>query len=138
MVCATLVLFGGEARADKRVALVIGNSAYQNVRRLDNPKNDAVLMAKTLQGLGFTLVNGGAQLDLDKPSLDAAVQSFGQKVEGADVALFYYAGHGVQINGSNYLVPVNRSRFVKVSQTSKNSMTVIPRGRRTSPSGTPR
>jgi tetratricopeptide (TPR) repeat protein len=102
-----LLLFCGQAHADRRVALVIGNSAYQNVARLDNPKNDALLMAKTLQGLGFTLVGNGAALDLDKQGLDTAVRRFGREVEGADVALFYYAGHGVQINGSNYLVPVN-------------------------------
>ena len=94
------------AAAEKRIALVIGNSAYQNVTRLDNPRNDAVLMAETLAGLGFTLIGGRAQLDLDKPSMDIAVQSFGRQVQGADVALFYYAGHGVQVAGSNYLVPI--------------------------------
>ncbi|KPG00404.1 peptidase C14, caspase catalytic subunit p20 [Rhodopseudomonas sp. AAP120] len=100
-------LWQSPALAEKRVALVIGNSGYQNVSRLDNPKNDAALMAETLAGIGFTLVGGHAQLDLDKPGLDAAVQSFGRQSQGADVALFYYAGHGVQISGANYLVPVN-------------------------------
>ena len=95
------------AAAEKRVALVIGNSAYQNVARLDNPHNDAVLMADTLGGLGFTLIGGRAQLDLDKSAMDAAVQNFGRQVQGADVALFYYAGHGVQVSGANYLVPVS-------------------------------
>jgi len=104
---AILALSNADAVAEKRVALVVGNSAYQNVKRLDNPKNDALLMAKTLQTLGFTLVGGKAQLDLDKPALDKVVQSFGQQVRGADVALFYYAGHGVQVSGSNYLVPVD-------------------------------
>ena len=97
----------GPAFAEKRIALVVGNSAYQNITRLDNPRNDAVLMADTLQNLGFTLIGGRAQLDLDKPSLDNAVQNFGRQVQGADVALFYYAGHGVQVSGANYLVPVN-------------------------------
>jgi hypothetical protein len=77
------------------------------VARLDNPRNDARLMAKTLAELGFSLVGGGAQLDLDKASLDKVVQSFGQQIQGADVTLFYYAGHGVQVNGANYLVPVD-------------------------------
>ncbi len=95
------------AAAEKRFALVVGNSAYRSVAPLDNPKNDAALMAKTLAGLGFTLIGGGAQLDLDKTALDNAVQSFGQQIQGADVALFYYAGHGVQVSGANYLVPVN-------------------------------
>jgi hypothetical protein len=95
------------AAAEKRIALVIGNSAYQNVTRLDNPRSDAALMAETLAGLGFTLIGGRAQLDLDKQSMDIAVQSFGRQVQGADVALFYYAGHGVQVAGSNYLVPIS-------------------------------
>src|SRR5258705_2124375 len=94
------------AAAENRVALVIGNSAYQNVTRLDNPRNDAMLMGDTLTSLGFTLIGGRAQLDLDKSAMDGAVQNFGRQVQGADVALFYYAGHGVQVNGSNYLVPV--------------------------------
>jgi hypothetical protein len=63
-------------------------------------------MAETLSGLGFTLIGGRAQLDLDKVALDTDVQNFGQQIQGADVALFYYAGHGVQVNGANYLVPV--------------------------------
>jgi hypothetical protein len=58
------------AFADKRIALVIGNSAYQNVVRLDDPKNDAKLMAETLRGLGFTLIGNGAQIDLDKAAFD--------------------------------------------------------------------
>jgi hypothetical protein len=99
--------FTAPAAAEKRVALVIGNSAYQNVTRLDNPRNDAALMAETLGGLGFTLIGDRAQLDLDKSAMDSAVQSFGRQVQGADVALFYYAGHGVQVAGSNYLVPVS-------------------------------
>jgi TPR repeat protein len=103
----TLGLPGGPACAEKRVALVIGNSAYQNVTRLDNPKNDASLIAETMRGLGFALVGSGPQLDLDKAGLDRAVQNFGQMIQGAEVALFYYAGHGVQVNGSNFLVPVN-------------------------------
>jgi Caspase domain/Domain of unknown function (DUF4189) len=95
------------AFAEKRIALVVGNSAYQNITRLDNPKNDALLIADTLGGLGFTLIGGGAQTDLDKAALDLAIQNFGRQIQGADVTLFYYAGHGVQVSGSNYLVPVN-------------------------------
>jgi len=95
------------ALADKRVALVVGNSAYQNVARLDNPRNDATLMATTLRSLGFTLIGDGPQLDLDKAGLDLAVQKFGSVLQGADVGMFYYAGHGVQVRGSNYLVPVS-------------------------------
>src|SRR5215813_8090390 len=64
------------------------------------------LLAASPSGLGFTLVGGKAQLNLDKSAMDRAVQNFGRQVQGADVALFYYAGHGVQVAGSNYLVPV--------------------------------
>ena len=77
------------AFAEKRIALVVGNSAYQNITRLENPRNDATLMAETLSGLGFTLIGGRAQLDLDKAALDTDVQNFGRQIQGADVALFY-------------------------------------------------
>jgi uncharacterized caspase-like protein len=100
------LLSAGPATAEKRIALVVGNSAYQNITRLDNPRNDATLVAETLSGLGFALIGGRAQVDLDKAALDTDIQNFGQQIQGADVALFYYAGHGVQVNGSNYLVPV--------------------------------
>jgi hypothetical protein len=95
------VSLASPALSDKRVALVIGNSAYQNVAPLDNPANDAALMAQTLKNLGFSLTGNSAQLNLDE-----AVQAFGRQVQGADVAMFYYAGHGVQVRGSNFLVPV--------------------------------
>jgi formylglycine-generating enzyme required for sulfatase activity len=100
-------LFSAPALAEKRVALVVGNSAYRNVGRLDNPANDAKLLSETLRALGFTLVGGGAQLDLDKPSFDRTVQAFGAQLAGADVGLFYYAGHGVQVRGENYLIPID-------------------------------
>lgn len=101
------LLSAASASAEKRIALVVGNSAYQNITRLDNPRNDSTLMADTLSSLGFTLIGGHAQLDLDKSGLDNAVQNFGRQIQGADVALFYYAGHGVQVTGTNYLVPVS-------------------------------
>jgi len=102
-----LVVVSSPAFAEKRIALVVGNSNYQNVARLNNPTNDARLMADTLRGLGFALVGASAQMDLDKASFDNAVRSFGRQLQGADVALFYYAGHGLQVRGANYLVPVN-------------------------------
>src|SRR3982074_141588 len=79
-------LFSAPALAEKRVALVVGNSAYRNVGRLDNPANDAKLLSETLRTLGFTLVGGGAQLDLDKPSFDRTVQAFGAQPAGRDGA----------------------------------------------------
>ena len=107
LVALLFAILSGPAAAEKRIALVVGNAAYRNITRLDNPSNDARLMADTLSSLGFTLIGGRAQLDLDKSALDTAVQNFGRQIQGADVALFFYAGHGVQVSGSNYLVPVS-------------------------------
>jgi len=104
LICAATSL--AQADTGKRVALVIGMSNYRNIPVLDNPKNDARLIAQTLKELGFTLVGNGSQLDLDKAGLDRAVQAFGTQVAGADVAFFYYAGHGLQVRGTNWLVPV--------------------------------
>lgn len=111
---ASIALFllaaGASAHADapgKRVALVIGNGAYQSVARLANPPNDARLIADTLRGLGFTLIGGKAQTDLNKAQFDRAVETFGNEIQGASVALFYYAGHGMQVDGANFLVPVS-------------------------------
>src|SRR5215471_15377986 len=92
---------------ERRVALVIGNGQYQYVTRLDNPTNDARLIAETLTSVGFTLIGGKAQLDLDKTGFDRLVQEFGKVIQNAGVALFYYAGHGLQVRGANYLVPVS-------------------------------
>jgi len=94
-------------RAEKRIALVVGNSSYQSIGPLANPKNDAALIAETLRKVGFILVGGRAQIDLDKPAFDRAVQAFGNELTGADVALFYYAGHGLQVRNVNYLVPIS-------------------------------
>jgi hypothetical protein len=91
----------------RRVALVIGNSNYRNVTPLVNPSHDSRLVAQALRSLGFTLVGGREQNDLDKSHFDRAIQKFGDQMAGAEVALFYYAGHGVQVHGSNYLVPID-------------------------------
>ncbi|WP_083636563.1 caspase family protein [Bradyrhizobium sp. AS23.2] len=107
IVALAAILAMGPAVAERRVALVIGNSAYQHVSRLDNPSNDARLVAETLRADGFSLVGGDALLDLDKASFDSAIRNFGNQISGADVALFYFAGHGVQVRGSNHLVPIN-------------------------------
>ena len=96
-----------DAPGDRRVALVVGNAAYAHVSPLANPANDASLIAQTLKRLGFTVIGGGAQDNLDKARFDQAVRAFGQAIQGADVALFYYAGHGMQVQGTNWLVPVD-------------------------------
>jgi uncharacterized caspase-like protein len=96
--------FAPEARAEKRVALVIGNTAYKSAAELRNPSNDATDMAAALMRLGFDVVAG---TDLDKRSMERTIREFGQKLARADVALFFYAGHGLQVSGQNYLVPVD-------------------------------
>ena len=103
---AILALAAGmnPALADKRVALVIGNSAYKHASELANPRNDAADMAAALKRLGVMVIEG---TDLDKPGMDRAIKSFAAALSGADVGVFFYAGHGLQVNGSNYLVPVD-------------------------------
>ena len=91
----------------RRIALVVGNGAYRSIDRLPNAANDARLVARTVRDLGFTLIGGDALLDLDKAAFDKAVQSFGDQLTGSTVALFYYSGHGMQVRGTNYLVPVS-------------------------------
>ncbi|MEO8241459.1 MAG: caspase family protein [bacterium] len=97
----------GVVRAEPRIALVVGNGAYQGVNPLTNPVNDAQLIADTLSGLGFevTLVRDGS-----KAAMSQGVADFGQALRTAGpeaTGLFYYAGHGVQSFGKNYLLPVD-------------------------------
>ncbi len=88
----------------KRVALVLGNSAYQNATELANPKNDADAISKKLAGLGFTVITG---LDGSKSDMEKSIREFVKQLDGADVALLFYAGHGMQVNGNNYLIPID-------------------------------
>ena len=92
------------ATAEKRVALVIGNAAYQHVPPLRNPSNDATDIAAKLRGLGFDVVEG---IDLQKRDMEKRVRAFAEALNGADVGLFYYAGHGLQVDQKNYLAPVD-------------------------------
>jgi hypothetical protein len=92
--------------AQRRVALVIGNGAYQYLPRLENPANDAQLIATILQSDGFQLIGGRALTDLDRPGLEHAIRQFGAELTGGSVGLFYYAGHGLQFQGANFLVPI--------------------------------
>jgi hypothetical protein len=103
--CALMVLWQPTAAlADKRVALVIGNSAYQNTSELRNPSNDAADMTAALTRLGFQVTDGR---DLDKRAMERAIRQFGVSLEGADIALFFYAGHGIQVGGQNHLIPID-------------------------------
>ena len=93
----------GVAHANKRVALVIGNSAYQNAPALINPKNDAQDIGKSLRDLGFFTI---VATDLDRAGMNDALDRFSRTVGGAEIALVYYSGHGMQFAGKNFLLPV--------------------------------
>jgi uncharacterized caspase-like protein len=92
------------ANADKRVAFVVGNGAYKNVAQLPNPPIDAKAMASVLRNVGFEVVEG---TDLTREAMTARLLDFGKRAQGADVAVFFYAGHGIAISGTNYLLPVD-------------------------------
>jgi formylglycine-generating enzyme required for sulfatase activity len=89
---------------ERRVALVIGNATYRNTPTLRNPSNDAEDIAAALQELGFDVIT---VLNLDYEGMRHAVLQFSRKMEGADVGLLFYAGHGIQVSEQNYLVPVD-------------------------------
>ena len=93
------------ALADKRVALVIGNSAYQNVPGLPNPINDATAIAELLRNAGFDVVDSRA--DLGIAVIRRAIREFADTARDADIAVVYYAGHGIEVDGTNYLIPVD-------------------------------
>ena len=90
--------------ADGRVALVVGNSTYANIGRLPNPENDAVDVSAALRRLGFEVTTG---FDADLVELTEALRAFTRQSAGADVSLVFYAGHGIEMDGVNYLVPVD-------------------------------
>lgn len=93
------------AHAERRVALVIGNSAYKSVARLSNPTNDAALVGGMFRKAGFDLVD--VKLDLSVVEMRKALREFGGKARDADVAIIYYAGHGIELDGNNYLIPTD-------------------------------
>src|SRR5262249_8081928 len=92
-----------QASGQKRVALVIGNSGYQHTSQLENPKNDATDMAAALKQVDFHVIDG---FDLDKTAFERKVRDFSVALRGAQVGVFFYAGHGLQVAGENYLVPM--------------------------------
>jgi uncharacterized caspase-like protein len=102
---AALLLACEPAWAGKRVALIIGNSAYQNVPPLSNPVNDGAMMAATLKGAGFDVVD--SRHDLSAIETRRALRDFSDAAYDADVAVVYYAGHGMEVDGANYLIPVD-------------------------------
>ena len=112
------------AATEPRIALVIGNAAYPNIGRLRSPANDAKLMARTLRDLGFEVRQW---LNADQRTMKRAIVDFGARLEKAGkdaVGLFYYAGHGVQVRGTNYLIPmdtmISREADVEVEAVNAN------------------
>ncbi len=107
LLCIGMAVLVAPVGAESRLALVIGNSDYRHTARLDNPANDARLITSALQQVGFTVQ---IHTDLEQKTLGRAVAAFARKVQasGPDtMALLYYAGHGLQVNGTNFLVPVD-------------------------------
>jgi len=88
---------------EKRLALVIGNADYRNLGKLANPANDAKSMAATLSRLGFTVIE---RTNADRGQMSDAIDEFGSKLQAGGVGLFFFAGHGMQVRGQNFLMPV--------------------------------
>jgi uncharacterized caspase-like protein len=102
---ALLLLVCQPAFAEKRVALVIANSAYQNAPRLANPVNDGAMISATLKDAGFDVVD--SRHDLPAIETRRALRDFADLARDADIAVVYYAGHGLEVDGGNYLIPVD-------------------------------
>jgi uncharacterized caspase-like protein len=100
-----LCLANRAALADKRVALVIGNSSYQNVPALTNPANDAAAITEMFRKASFDVVE--SRRDLKYMEMRRALRDFTEKARGADIAVVYFAGHGLEVDGTNYVVPVD-------------------------------
>jgi uncharacterized caspase-like protein len=105
LAAAASLLVCGPAFAEKRVALVLGNSAYQNVAPLANPVNDSTRIAATLKEAGFDVVD--SRRDLSAIDTRRALRDFADRSRDADIAVVYYAGHGIEVDGGNYLIPVD-------------------------------
>ena len=105
LAAAASLLVCEPAFAEKRVALVLGNSAYQNVAPLGNPVNDSAKIASTLKDAGFDVVD--SRRDLSAADTRRALRDFADRSRDADIAVVYYAGHGIEVDGGNYLIPVD-------------------------------
>ncbi|WP_448035097.1 caspase family protein [Bradyrhizobium liaoningense] len=105
LVALGLLFAAGPALAGKRAALVLANSAYQHAPSLANPVNDGAVMAKTLKEAGFDVVE--SRHDLSALDTRRVLRDFADATRDADIAVVYYAGHGIEVEGSNYLIPVD-------------------------------
>ena len=101
---AAVFLITLDGASAKRLALVLGNSRYQNAPVLGNPANEAQDLAQSLRSLGFDVIE---QHDANRDAMVKALRDFAEQLPGADVALFFYDGHGLKMGGENYLLPVD-------------------------------
>jgi uncharacterized caspase-like protein len=99
-----LILHAQAAGAGSRVALVVGVSSYRHAPSLSNPINDASDLRSALRELGFEVLHSA---DADKAALDRSIRAFSKRISSADVALIFFAGHGLQVAGQNYLMPID-------------------------------
>ena len=104
VVLAVAFVAGASAYGAERVALVVGNSAYRGIGELPNPKNDATDVGMALGRLGFEVTT---VIDGDRAGMEEALRTLARRSVGADVVVVFYAGHGMEIDGTNYLVPVD-------------------------------
>ncbi len=133
-----LTFVAHDALAEKRVALVIGNSAYKNASKLPNPANDAAAISSLFKTAGFDVVE--SRQNLSGSEMRKAIRDFTDKVRDADIAVVFYAGHGIEVDGTNYLLPVDAAlerdldvedegipldRIVKVLDSAKRLRLVI-------------
>jgi len=105
------------ALADQRVALVIGNDAYSSVPALQKAAADARTMAASLSKLGFDVDSG---VNISRTETNRKLQDFLNRIQPGDVALFYFAGHGVEIAGANYLLPIDIPEATPATRNSSN------------------
>jgi tetratricopeptide (TPR) repeat protein len=103
-VCTGWIAFCSNALAETRVALVVGNGAYEHTTILKNPPNDSQAISASLKQLGFTVIEGR---DLTRTAFKEKLKEFAAAISGSDIALLFYAGHGLQVEGENWLIPTD-------------------------------
>ena len=131
-----LALLAGATPAEaRRVALIIANARYANAPQLTNPVADSKLIEASLRRAGFDDVQ--TRTNLGKAAVEAELRAFGNRAEGADVALFYYAGHGIEAGGQNYLIPTDaklqRDRDLDIEATRLDTVMQVVSSARMTP-----
>ncbi len=105
LLLSALWIWTAEAAAERRVALLVGNSDYASVTPLANPKNDAAALAEKFEAIGFDKVT--LKLDLNATEMRQALGQFARDAAGSDIAVIYFAGHGIEVGGTNYIIPTD-------------------------------